>query len=143
MWFDRAVSLWLDRELGAGAGQTLAGAARLDVIEGRLADARTHLDAGLLAAEKSGSRVEYPFLTIGYAALAAARDDDDTARALFALALSHGRRAGVALRPMIDGELASLYRSKVDRSSPENDEALALTTSLEDLPAIIRRLIGP
>jgi hypothetical protein len=44
---------------------------------------------------------------------------------------------------MIDGELASLYRSKVDRSSPENDEALALTTSLEDLPAIIRRLIGP
>lgn len=143
MWFDRAVSLWLDRELGAGAGQTLAGAARLDVIEGRLADARTHLDAGLLAAEKSGSRIEYPFLTIGYAALAAARDDDDTARALFALALSHGRRAGVALRPMIDGELASLYRSKVDRCSPENDEALALTTSLEDLPAIIRRLIGP
>lgn len=143
MWFDRSLSLWLDRELGAGAGQVLAGAARLDIVEGRFEDARNYLDTGLTAAEQSGSRVEYPILALGYAALMAAHGDAETAATMFAMALSHGRRAGVALRPMIEAELAPLYRLTVDEQSTRLDEARALATPLDDLPTVIRQLVGP
>lgn len=140
MWFDRSLSLWLDRELGAGTGQALAGAARLDILEGRFDDARNHLDTGLTAAERSGSRVEYPSLALGHAALAAARDDPDAARVLFAMARLHGRRVGMHLESMIDAELAPLYRSVVGEQPSGLDEARALATPLEDLPTEIRRL---
>ncbi|WP_395726122.1 AfsR/SARP family transcriptional regulator [Nakamurella sp.] len=142
MWFDRSLALWLDRELGAGAGQALAGAARLEVLEGRLDEARNHLTTGLAAAERSGSRVEYPFLAIGSAALAAAQGDAPAARALFAMGLSHGKRSGVTLRPMVEAELATLYRATVGGHPERSDEALALATPLEDLPAAIRKIIA-
>lgn len=141
MWYDRSLSLWLDRELGAGAGQVLAGAARLAVVEGRLNDAESYVETGLECAERSGSRVDYPFLALGSAALAAARGDGDSARALFAMALCNGRRAGVALRPMIDGELAPLYRQSVGEQPTGLDETRALATPLEDLPTVIRELV--
>lgn len=142
MWFDRSISLWSGRELGAGAGQALAGAARLEVLEGRLDEARNHLTTGLAAAERSGSRVEYPFLAIGSAALAAAQGDAPAARALFAMGLSHGKRSGVTVRPMVEAELATLYSATVGEHPERLDDARALATPLADLPVAIRQLIA-
>jgi hypothetical protein len=141
MWFDRSLSLGLGRELGAGVVQILAGVARLDLVEGRLDEARNHLDTALRAAEQSGSRVEYPFLAVAYAAMAAARGDADAARALFEIGLSHGRRSGSALQPMVDAELAPLYMSTVGEQPAGVDKARALATPLEDIPMVIRQLI--
>ncbi len=142
MWYDRSLSLWLARPLGAGAPQTLAGLARLDIVEGRLNEARAHLDTGLATAEQCGSRVDYPFLAIGYAGLLAAGGHAEAARALFALAMFHGPRAGLALRPMIEAELGPLYASTVGGRTAGSDEARAMTTPLEDLPTVIRRLVA-
>ena len=36
MWYDRSIALWSARDLGPGAPQTLAGLARLDLVEGDL-----------------------------------------------------------------------------------------------------------
>lgn len=139
LWYDRARSLWVDRAVDSGAGQVMAGIARLALVEGRPADAREHLDRGLAAVEAAGSRVEYPFLALGYAALAAATGDAAAGRALFAIALSHGRRAGVTLAPMVAGELAELYGSTVGEHADRLDETRALATPLEDVPVVIRQ----
>ncbi|WP_420122113.1 BTAD domain-containing putative transcriptional regulator [Nakamurella sp.] len=139
LWYDRALSLWVDRTLESGAGQVLAGIARLALVEGRPDDARRHLDRGLAAVEAAGSRVEYPFLALGYAALAGASGDPAAGRALFAIALSHGRRAGVALGPMIAGELAGIHRATVGDHPDRLDETRALATPLEDVPMVIRQ----
>lgn len=139
LWYDRAMSLWVDRSFDSGAGQVMAGMARLALVEGRLPDARAHLDRGLAAVEAAGSRVEYPFLALGYAALAAATGNAEAGRALFAIALSHGRRAGVTLGPMIAGELAALHRATVGEHSDRLDETRALATALEEVPVVIRR----
>jgi DNA-binding SARP family transcriptional activator/tetratricopeptide (TPR) repeat protein len=142
MWFDRSLALWLARELGAGAPQALAGLARLEILDGNLDAARDHLGTALSTAEGCGSRGEYPFLAVSYAGLMAALGRADAARALFALGLSHGRRSGHELRPIVDGELRELYRSTVGEQPAGADEARALATPLEDVPAVIRRLIA-
>jgi len=142
MWFERSLSLWLDRELGAGAGQALAGVARLEILEGRFDVARDHISSGLTAAERSGSRVEYPVLALGAGALAAAAGDDEAANALFAMGLSHGARAGGTLRPIVESELAALYRATVGERPDRLDEARALAVPLEDLPAAIRQAVS-
>lgn len=139
LWYDRALSLWVDRTLDAGAGQVLAGIARLALVEGRHDDARRYLDRGLAAVEAAGSRVEYPFLALGYAALAGASGNRAAGRALFAIALSHGRRAGVALGPMVAGELAAIHRATVGDHADRLDETRALATPLEDVPMVIRQ----
>lgn len=115
--------------------------ARLDLVEGRLDQARDHLATALRAAEHSGSRIEYPVLAVGCAAMAAARGDADAVRALFEMGLSHGRRSGSALWPMIDGELAPLYRSTVGEQPSGLDVARALATPLDDIPMVIRQLM--
>ena len=140
MWYDRSLSLWLARPLGAA--QTLAGLARLRTVEGRLDEAREHLDTGLATAERCGSRVEYAFLAIGYAGLTAAGGRADSARALFALGLFHGPRAGLALRPVIDAELGPLCRCRRCGSRRPGEQAQAMATPLEEPPGVIRQLVG-
>ncbi|MFG1609669.1 BTAD domain-containing putative transcriptional regulator [Actinoplanes sp. NPDC049265] len=142
MWFDRAVALWSARELGPGAPQTLAGLARLDVIEGDHASARRHLDAALATAEQCGSRGEYPWVVLGYAALLAATDRRADAAVLFELGLRHGRAAGHHVRRLVEAELAGLYRAAVPDPGAVRADPRVLTTPLEDLPMVVAQVLA-
>ena len=141
MWFDRSIALWSARDLGPGAPQTLAAHGRLNVLEGDWIGARRQLDAALATAERCGSRAEYPWVVLGYAALLAAQHDNDAAAVLFALGLRHGRAAGQNVDRLIDAELAPLYQSVVADSDATNDDPLVLATPLEDLPLIVAQLV--
>ena len=140
MWYDRSLALWLGRELGAGVPQAVAGLARLEIVDGNLEAAREHLSLAVTVAERCGSRGEYPFLAVSNAGLMAAAGDVDTARTLFVLALSHGRRSGHELRQIVEGEFRGLYLAAMDGASPGRDETFALATPLEDMPNTLREL---
>ena len=143
MWFDRSIALWLSRELGPGAPQTLAGLARLEVVEGDLASARRHLDTALGTAERCGSRGEYPWVVLGYAALLAADGRHGAAAQLFDLGLYHGRQAGHRVRRLIDAELRPLHRSVTAHDeAAQTIDPLNRTTALEDLPTLVRRVVA-
>jgi len=141
MWFDRAIALWSARELGPGAPQTLAGLGRLEVVEGDYPSARRHLDAALATAERCGSRGEYPWVVLGYAALLAASDRRDAAAVLFELGLRHGRAAGHHVRRLVEAELAPFYRTAVTDPTAVRADPLVMTTLLEDLPLLVAQML--
>ena len=114
MWFDRSIALWSARDLGPGAPQTLAGLARLDLVEGDLEGARRNLDTALTTAERCGSRGEYPWIVVGYGGLMAALGRREEAATLFGLGLRHGPRAGHDVRRLVDAELAPFFDTAVD-----------------------------
>ncbi len=142
MWYDRSIALWSARDLGAGAPQTLAGLARLDTVEGDLESARQALDTALATAERCGSRAEYPWVAVGYAAVLAASGRLEEARILFGLGLRHGPRVGRDVRRLVEAELAPLFAVAVDDAATLADHPLVLSTPLEDLPTVIERLVA-
>ena len=142
MWFERSIALWSSRELGPGAPQTLAGLARLDVVEGDHDAARRRLDAALATAEQCGSRGEYPWVVLGYAALLAAQGRQEDAAVLFELGLRHGQRAGHSVSRLIDAELEALYRGAMTDQDSTRLDPVVLTTSLEDLPAVLGAMLA-
>lgn len=142
MWFDRSIALWSARELGAGAPQTLAGLARLDTVEGDLESARRNLDTALATAERCGSRAEYPWIAVGYAAVLAASGREEDAAILFALGLRHGPRVGRDVRRVVEAELAPLYAVAVSDPRTVAQHPLVLSTALEDVPSLIEKLVA-
>jgi hypothetical protein len=142
MWFERSITLWSSRELGPGAPQTLAGLGRLDVLEGDLDGARRHLAVALGTAERCGSRGEYPWIVLGYAALMASCQRRDEAAVLFGLALRHGPRAGHCVRRLVEAELAPLYAWAVQDPRSVATDPRVLATPLEDLPAAVAAIMA-
>ena len=142
MWFDRSIALWSARDLGPGAPQTLAGLARLDLVEGDLDGARRDLDTALTTAERCGSRGEYPWIVIGYGALMAALGRREEAATLFGLGLRHGPRAGHDVRRVVDAELATFFDSAVVDPQAMMSHPLVMTTALEDLPGAVATIVG-
>jgi DNA-binding SARP family transcriptional activator/tetratricopeptide (TPR) repeat protein len=142
MWFERSIALWSSRELGPGAPQSLAGLGRLDVIEGDQVSARRHLDAAMATAQRCGSRGEYPWVVLGYAALSAAGGHRDAAAVLFELGLRHGRVAGQHVRRLVDAELAPLYHWAVDDPDAVISDPVVVATPLEDLPLVLAKFVG-
>ncbi len=142
MWYERSVSLWSSRELGPGVPQALAGLARLEVVEGDLDGARRTLEMALATAERVGSRGEYPWVVLGFAAWLAAREDFERAAVLFALGLRHGRRAGHAVSRLAEAELAPFYARCRPHSDGVDTDPVVVATKLEDLPAVIAGFIG-
>jgi DNA-binding SARP family transcriptional activator len=142
MWFERSITLWSSRELGPGAPQTLAGLARLDVLDGDLDSARRHLTVAFSTAERCGSRGEYPWIVLGYAALMAASERPEEAAVLFGLALRHGQRAGHRLQRLVDAELAPLFAAAVGDPAALRTDPRVLATPLDDLPAAVAEIVG-
>ena len=142
MWFDRSIALWSARDLGPGAPQTLAGLARLDIVEGDLEGARRHLDTALTTAERCGSRGEYPWIVLGYGALMAALGRQEEAATLFGLGLRHGPRAGHNVRRIAEDELAPFFRTAVDDPRAMASDPLVMSTALEDLPEVVAKIVG-
>jgi DNA-binding SARP family transcriptional activator/tetratricopeptide (TPR) repeat protein len=142
MWFERSITLWSSRELGPGAPQTLAGLGRLDALDGDLDGARRHLAVALSTAEGCGSRGEYPWIVLGYAALMAASQRRDEAAVLFGLALRHGPRAGHCVRRLVEAELGPLYAWAVPDPQSVATDPRVLATPLEDLPAALTAIVA-
>jgi len=142
MWFDRSIALWSARDLGPGAPQTLAGLARLDLVEGDPEGARRNLDTALTTAERCGSRGEYPWIVVGYGALMAALGRREEAVTLFGLGLRHGPRAGRDVRRIVDAELAPFFGSAVDDTRAMASHPLVMTTALEDLAEVVAGIVG-
>ncbi|HEY5820514.1 MAG TPA: BTAD domain-containing putative transcriptional regulator [Propionibacteriaceae bacterium] len=140
MWYDRSIALWSSRDLGPGAPQTLAGLARLDVAEGDLDGARRHLETALATAERCGSRGEYPWIVLGYAALLAADGEGDRAGVLFELGRRLGRQAGHNVDRLIEAELASAYAAAVVDRPAVLADPVVVTTPLEDVPQLLAKL---
>lgn len=142
MWYDRSIALWSDRDLGPGAPQTLAGLARLDLVEGDLDGARRQLDTALITAERCGSRGEYPWIVVGYAGLMTAVGRRAEAATLFGLGLRHGPRTGRDVRRLVDAELAPFFEAAVDDPPEMASHPLVLSTALEDLPEVVTKIVG-
>ena len=142
MWYDRSIALWSARDLGPGAPQTLAGLARLDTVEGDLDSARRALDTALATAERCGSRGEYPWIAVGYAAVLAAAGRREESGILFGLGLRHGPRVGRDLRRLVDAELAPFFALAADDPWTSAEHPLVISTPLEDLPALIEKLVA-
>ena len=142
MWFDRSIALWSSRDLGPGAPQTLAGLARLDVVEGDLASARRHLDTALATAERCGSRGEYPWIVLGYAAWCAAENRPKEAAVLFGLGPRHGPRAGHHVQRLIEAELAPFYAAAVEAAPDLASDPVVVSTALEDLPVVVASMLA-
>ncbi|HEY5979704.1 MAG TPA: BTAD domain-containing putative transcriptional regulator [Microlunatus sp.] len=142
MWYDRSIALWSARDLGPGAAQTLAGLARLHLVEGDLESARRDLDTALTTAERCGSRGEYPWIVLGYAGLTAAAGRREEAEILFGLGLHHGPRVGRDVRRLVDAELAPLFGAAVDDARAMASHPLVMTTALEDLPEVVATMVG-
>ncbi|HYI54488.1 MAG TPA: BTAD domain-containing putative transcriptional regulator [Microlunatus sp.] len=142
MWFDRSIALWSARDLGPGAPQTLAGIARLDLVEGDLEGARRNLDTALATAERCGSRGEYPWVVLGYGGLMAACDRPEESLILFGLGLRHGPRAGHHVRRLVDAELAPFFGTAVDDARAMTSHPVVMATALEDLPAVVAKIVA-
>lgn len=142
MWYERSITLWSSRELGPGSPQTLAGLGRLDVLDGDLDSAREHLGVALRTAERCGSRGEYPWVVLGYAALMAAAQRREEAAVLFGLGLRHGPRAGIFVRRLVEAELADLYAWAVPDPRQAVNDPRVLGTPLEDLPAALTAIVA-
>ena len=142
MWYDRSIALWSARDLGPGAPQTLAGLARLDLVEGDLEGARRHLDTALTTAERCGSRGGVPVdrgrLRRPDGGRRSSGGCRDAVRSRAAARAS--RRPDV--RRFVDAELAPFFDPAVDDPRAMASHPLVMSTPLEDLPAVIATIVG-
>ena len=144
LWYDRSISLWDDRVLGAGAAQTLAGLARLLISEGDTEGAADRIDTALAAAQSFGSRGEYPWVALAAAELLFSQGLRDTSVQLFSLGRFHGRRSGQLTEWSVRCHHGRLAAAAADGSvaKPSMLTAMAQTVAMEDMPDRIREALG-